>query len=90
MIELNKLGCVPDRDGEIITFSFFGGGKEGEMNTGARRKLAENIVGRIVYDLTDRGGLQNEWDSIDPEIRTEILEAWILETLAAMEEAKVQ
>ena len=59
------------------------------MEKGARRKLAENIVNRIVDDLTDRGGLQNEWDAIDPEIRDEILEAWILGALAEMEEAKV-
>ena len=37
---------------------------------------AEEAVRNIVRDLTDRNGLQNEWDNIDIEIHDEIQDTW--------------
>ena len=37
----------------------------------------ENIVDKIIDDLTDRGGLGNEWDQIDEDIQAEIKEEWV-------------
>lgn len=39
---------------------------------------AEIIVDAIIADLTDRGGLQNEWESIDVGTRAEIRAEWML------------
>jgi hypothetical protein len=30
----------------------------------------------IIEDLSDRGGLQNEWENIDGDIQDEIIEKW--------------
>jgi hypothetical protein len=30
----------------------------------------------IITDLTDRSGLQNEWENIDGDIQDEIIEKW--------------
>lgn len=30
----------------------------------------------IIKDLSDRRGLDNEWDAIDDDIQTEIVERW--------------
>jgi hypothetical protein len=30
----------------------------------------------IIEDLSDRGGLQNEWEVIDGDIQDEIIEIW--------------
>lgn len=38
--------------------------------------VSEEIVKKIVADLTDRGGLQNEWEAIDEETRKEIEATW--------------
>lgn len=40
-------------------------------------KTAKTIVKKIVADLCDRGGLQNEWDSIDADIQKEIKDKWM-------------
>ena len=37
----------------------------------------ENILFRILDDITDRSGLQNAWDGIDEDIQNEILETWL-------------
>ena len=39
-------------------------------------KTAKSIVNKIVKDLCDRGGLQNEWDNIDADIQKEIKQTW--------------
>jgi hypothetical protein len=39
--------------------------------------MAEKIADLIIDDLTDRGGLQNEWEGIDRETRAEIRSTWI-------------
>lgn len=38
--------------------------------------IAKQAVEAIVYDLTDRGGLSDEWDQIDEEIQVEIKNKW--------------
>jgi hypothetical protein len=38
---------------------------------------AEKIVNEILADLTDRSGLQNEWEQIDDGIQEEIKSEWI-------------
>lgn len=38
--------------------------------------IAEKIVTAILNDLTDRGGLGNEWDAIDSDIQNEIRQTW--------------
>lgn len=35
------------------------------------------IVNRILADLCDRSGLQNEWEAIDHDIQDEIKDSWI-------------
>lgn len=37
---------------------------------------AEKIVDKLIEDLTDRSGLQNEWDALDEETQAEIRGAW--------------
>ena len=37
---------------------------------------ANLIVDGILTDLSDRGGLSDEWDMIDDDIRAEIVMAW--------------
>ncbi len=39
--------------------------------------IEEQIAFDIIKDLTDRGGLDNEWDSIDNDIKEEIIGKWI-------------
>jgi len=40
------------------------------------KQIAERAVREILFDLTDRSGLQNEWDSFDDEVRDEIIASW--------------
>lgn len=37
----------------------------------------KNIVYDILNDLTNRNGLDNEWNMIDDEIKESIIEKWI-------------
>lgn len=39
-------------------------------------KKAVQIVEAILADMSDRGGLQNEWEAIDSETQEEIMESW--------------
>ena len=39
-------------------------------------ELAKIAVDRIIYDLTDRRGLKQEYNAIDPEIQREIIHKW--------------
>ncbi len=39
---------------------------------------ASSAVAKIVADLTNRRGLRQQWDSIDKDLKEEILEAWRL------------
>lgn len=41
------------------------------------REQAQNIVDAILGDLVDRKGLAEEWDLIDEETATNIIDAWI-------------
>jgi len=41
------------------------------------KKIAAKIVNKIIADLTDRSGLQNEWEGIDADIQDEIKQTWI-------------
>jgi len=34
------------------------------------------IANKIIYDLTGRSGLQNEWELIDEDIQEEIKNTW--------------
>ena len=38
--------------------------------------VARQIVDNILYDLTDRRGLRQEWEQIDDDIQQEIKDAW--------------
>lgn len=40
------------------------------------KAIAEEMVDRIIEDLSDRKGLQNEWENVDAVIRAEIKEEW--------------
>ena len=37
----------------------------------------ESIVFGILEDLTDRKGLDNEWDDIDEGVQNDILQTWL-------------
>lgn len=39
--------------------------------------LGGEIVKELLDDLTDRKGLRHEWESIDDDIKKEIIERWI-------------
>lgn len=39
--------------------------------------VATRIVSDILLDLTGRRGLRHQWDSIDDDIKTEIIETWV-------------
>lgn len=41
-----------------------------------REQRAAAAVDKIIVDLTDRGGLDNEWFAIDREIQEEIRQTW--------------
>lgn len=38
--------------------------------------FADKIVASIIYDLSDRRGIGDEWGYIDDEIKEEIVEKW--------------
>jgi hypothetical protein len=39
--------------------------------------IAKRILFEIVDDFTDRRGLRQEWETIDDDIKEEILGAWL-------------
>jgi hypothetical protein len=39
-------------------------------------KTAKKIVNKIVRDICDRSGLQNEWEALDEDIQKEIKDTW--------------
>ena len=39
-------------------------------------KKIKEIVEKIVFDISDRRGLKNEWYAIDEDIQEEIKECW--------------
>lgn len=41
-----------------------------------KRNIVTQAVEAIVYDLTDRSGLSDEWDAIDEETQVEIKNKW--------------
>ncbi len=50
-------------------------------------KLAENIVNKIITDISDRNGIGDEWNTIDIEIQKEIISEWkniIIEEISDM------
>lgn len=38
---------------------------------------ALGMVYDIIYDISDRGGLKQEWGNIDGEIQDEIIDKWV-------------
>jgi len=42
-----------------------------------KNETARKIVRAIETDFTDRRGLRQEWEQIDPETQAEIRETWI-------------
>lgn len=46
------------------------------MKTQELDKKIENIVDEIVYDISDRFGIGNEWDVVDEETQEEIKQIW--------------
>ena len=40
------------------------------------QKTLDRIVIELVYDMEDRKGLGDVWDSIDEEVKKEIKEEW--------------
>lgn len=38
---------------------------------------SKNTVYEILADFTDRRGLRQEWENIDPDIQEEIVQDWI-------------
>ena len=41
------------------------------------KEIAEKVTDEILMDLTDRRGLRQEWEQIDPDIQDEIRATWI-------------
>jgi len=41
-----------------------------------REDVAQIVVAEIIADLTDRRGLRQEWEQIDPGTRQEIVATW--------------
>ncbi len=41
-----------------------------------KKILADKIIKVIIDDISDRSGLQNEWDEIDEDIQKEIKDEW--------------
>ena len=39
-------------------------------------KKSAEAVHKILADMTDRRGLRQEWEQIDPDIQAEIRETW--------------
>lgn len=37
----------------------------------------KNTVFKIIYDMSDRRGLKQEWEQIDEDIQCEIIQQWI-------------
>ena len=50
-----------------------------------KNKIAETIIEDIISDMSDRGGLGNEWDACDDGIKEEIREAWTAIVLKSLE-----
>lgn len=48
----------------------------------------KKTVDDIVADLTDRRGLRQEWEEIDPEIQEDIKQAWMEIISANVENSK--
>ena len=46
------------------------------MTPSEAQKIAVTVVDNIIADLSDRRGLQNEWDAIDEDIQYEITGVW--------------
>lgn len=44
--------------------------------TKIKTAAARNIVDKIIEDLSDRRGLRQEWNSIDEDIKEEIIQVW--------------
>ncbi len=38
---------------------------------------SQNVLDAIIGDLTDRRGLENEWDLIDDDVKQEIKNTWL-------------
>lgn len=50
---------------------------------------AKQAVAKIIYDLTDRSGLSNEWEAIDEDVQQEIIDKWRAIVAEAMEIVRV-
>ncbi len=46
------------------------------MSGAERERLARDIVNAIELDILDRGGIGNELEQVDDDIREEIRDAW--------------
>jgi hypothetical protein len=46
------------------------------MKRKQKKDWADKAVDKIIYDLSDRRGLRQEWDQIDDEIKCEIKAIW--------------
>ncbi len=49
-------------------------------------KQANLIITAILYDLTDRKGIGNEWEAIDDEIQRDIKKEWRKKIVEILEE----
>lgn len=38
---------------------------------------SQNVLEAIISDLTDRRGLESEWDQIDDDVKQEIKDTWL-------------
>lgn len=41
------------------------------------RQVARWIIDDLIRDLSDRRGLDNEWDAIDRDVKQEIVSLWM-------------
>ena len=50
-----------------------------------RQAIAKKIIEGLVYDISDRSGIGNEFDGIDEDIKKEMLEEWEVIILNAID-----
>lgn len=50
------------------------------------QQLIEAIIGAIERDFTDRRGLKQAWEDIDPHVRTVIRETWAQRVKEALDD----
>jgi hypothetical protein len=48
-----------------------------KLANNSNKNIAQNIVEKIIDDISDRSGIGNEWECLDEDIQDEIREVWV-------------